>query len=95
MIKRILSKQDEDYKKLENVAEMLQHLSPNHAKYVVRDVYLDFGANLMWTTICREEYRECQVLSPREWKEIMLADSFSELKAIVDEIRNDKYFGDK
>ena len=95
MNERILSKSEIEYSKLETVARMLESKSPNKAQYVIEDVYLDFGANWMWTTIIRKGYRECQVLSPREWKDIMLADSFTELEQIADDIRNDKWFGDK
>lgn len=95
MDERILSKSEIEYSKLETVARMLESKSPNKAQYVLEDVYLDFGANWMWTTIIRKGYRECQVLSPREWEDIMLADSFTELEQITDDIRNDKWFGDK
>lgn len=94
-MERILSKNEMEYQKLEVVARMLENKSPNKARYVVQDVYLDFGSNWMWTTICREGFRECQVLYPAEWEKIVLADSFSELEQITDEIRNGKWFGDK
>ena len=93
-MERILSNNELDYKKMEVVAMMLESKSPNKARYTVRNVYLDFGQNWMWTTICREGYNDCQVLCPRDWRKIVLADSFSELDQIADEIRNDKYFGD-
>ena len=94
-MERIIRNMEKDYKKLEMVAEMLQMMSPNNATYKVEDVYLDFGQDWMWTTICRYGFRECQVLSPREWKEIMIAETPQELAKIAEEIRNDKYFGDK
>ena len=94
MNERILSKNEIEYSKLETAARMLESKSPNKAQYVIEDVYLDFGSNWMWTTIIRKGYRECQVLSPRDWENIMLADSFTELEQITDEIRNDKWFGD-
>ena len=93
-MERVLSKTEVDYQKLEVVARMLENKSAHKAHYVVKDVYLDFGANWMWTTIVREGYRECQVLYPRDWKNIVLADSFTELEKIAEEIRNGEYFGD-
>ena len=95
MNERVLTKNEIEYQKMEVVARMLESKSPNKANYTVRNVYLDFGQNWMWTTICREGYRECQVLSPRDWTKIVLADSFTELEQIANEIRNDKWFGDK
>lgn len=95
MTERILSKNEIEYHKLDVVATILENESKNHAKYIVQDVYLDFGANWMWTTICRKGYLDCQVLSPREWQKIILAESFTELVDIAHEIMNDKYFGDK
>lgn len=86
----------EEYKKLELVAGLLEFSSPNNAKYVVEDVYLDYGQGWMWTTICRKGYRECQVLNPRDWDNIIFnSTTIEDLVACVKEIRNDKYFGDK
>ena len=95
MTERTLNEFEREYTKLELVAKALEMASPNNAKYHVEDVYLDFGQNWMWTTIVRRGYRECQVLTPREWEEIMMAEGLDELAKIVEEIRNDKYFGDK
>ena len=94
MNERILSKSEIEYSKLEIVAKMLESKSPNKAQYVIEDVYLDYGANWVWSTIVRKGYRECQVLSPRDWKSIVMCDSFTELEQIAEEIRNDKWFGD-
>lgn len=84
-----------EYKNLEAVAKMLEAVSPNEAEYVVEDVYFDYGQNWMWTTICRRGFRDCQILNPREWGEILLADDVQELAYITNCIRNGKYFGDK
>ena len=94
-MERTLKVEEQAYKNLKAVAAMLEALSPNNARYEVRDVYLDFGAKWMWTTICRRGFSECQVLSPRDWQEIEIATTPAELAAIVEKIRNDKYFGDK
>ena len=84
-----------EYKNLETAAVMLELLSPNGAKYKVEEVYFDIGQDWMWTTICRYGFRECQVLSPRDWSDILLADSSNELGAVVLDIRNGKYFADR
>lgn len=95
MTERVISKNEREYKNLEFVAKALEISSPNNAQYIVEDVYLDFGQRWMWTTIVRRGFRECQVLSPREWEEIMLADGVRELAEIAEEIRNGDYFGDR
>lgn len=84
-----------EYKNLEAVAKMLEAVSPNEAIYEVSDCYFDYGQNWMWTTILRFGFRECQILSPRQWEEILLADGIAELAEVAENIRNDKYFGDK
>lgn len=94
MTERTIHVMEKAYTKLEVVAKALEFLSPNNAKYVVQDVYLDFGLDWMWTTIVRRGYRECQVLSPRDWQNIMKADSLEELFNCVDDIRNGTYFTD-
>ena len=94
MTERVIRADEPEFQKLTAVAAVLEALSPNKAKYIVKDVYLDFGADWMWTTICRRGFRECQVLSPREWKAIMEIKTADDLAEIVKEIRNDKYFGD-
>ena len=91
---RVIEKESKEYKKLEAVAKMLEAFSPNEASYVVEDVYFDLGQDWMWTTICRRGYRECQVLSPREWSEILLTEDSQELAYIAESIRRSKYFGD-
>lgn len=95
MTERVIKPNEKYYRNLKAVAAALEMLSPNNARYVVEDVYLDYGQDWMWTTICRRDYRDCQVLSPREWKIIMELKTADDLSAIVNDIRNDKYFGDK
>ena len=84
-----------DYKQLEAVAKMLEAVSPYGATYEVRDVYFDFGQDWWWTTICREGWSECQVLSPRQWENILLAGNIKELAEIAEDIRSGKFFGDR
>ena len=94
MTERILSKNEPAYMNMVYVAEKLTSMSKHGAQYIVENVYLDFGQNWIWTTITRYGYRECQVLSPKEWQDIVMADH-SELDGIAERIRNGKYFGDK
>ncbi len=83
-----------EYTKLEAVAKMLEAVSEKNALYEVRDVYFDFGQNWMWTTISRigGEWGDVQILSPRQWEMILLADNATQLAEAVDDIRSDKYF---
>lgn len=94
-MERTIDRNEQAYKNMEAVAKMLEAMSPNGARYTVKDVYFDFGQNWMWTTICREGYCEAQVLCPRDWKAIITATTISELAAVAEEIRNDKFFGDR
>lgn len=90
----IIERETEDYRKLEMVAKMLEMVSPNHAMYRVEDIYFDYGQNWMWTTICRRGFAECQVLSPREWTQILFSEGLVELAEAAEEIRRGKYFMD-
>lgn len=91
---KVIKRSDRAYENLLAVAAVLQATSKNEAKYVVRDVYFDFGQNWMWTTICREGYHDCQILSPRQWEEIILSTAASDLFECVKDIQEDKYFND-
>ena len=95
MTERIINRFEREYKKLELVANALELASPNGAKYRVEPTYLDFGQDWKWTTIVRYGYEECQILSPRQWKEIMMAESMEDFTAVVNDIRNGEWFGDK
>lgn len=83
-----------EYKNLVAVAKMLEAVSEKNAVYEVRDVYFDFGQNWMWTTISRigGEWGDVQILSPRQWEMILLADNAKQLAEAVNDIRSDKYF---
>jgi len=95
MGERTLERTERAYLKMELVAKALELASPNGAKYRVEDVYLDYGQDWMWTTIVRHGYKECQVLNPREWEDIVFyADDAHALATVVDNIRADKFFGD-
>lgn len=91
---KVLAVCDKAYKNLLAVAQMLEAVSPNNAYYVVSDIYFDCGQDWMWTTICRMGYMDCQVLNPREWEMICLADSLEDLYNAANEVKNGKYFND-
>lgn len=86
---------DPDYTKLCAVAKVLEAFSPNNNTYLVEDVYFDYGQDWEWTTICRNGYTSCQILSPRQWENILMSESPEELFKCIEDIRNDKYFNDK
>lgn len=92
---RVIQKNEPEYKNFQAVAAMLEALSPNGATYEVKDVYLDMGQDWMWTTIVRHGFRECQVLSPRDWAGIWCCSTADGLAFVVNQIRRDKYFADK
>lgn len=94
MTERILENNEREYMNMEAVAKMLEATSENGAFYNVEDVYLDYGQGWMWTTICRRGFRECQILSPRQWKEVCLATTIQELADVAEGIKNGKYFAD-
>lgn len=95
-MERTLERNEKAYKNMIAVAKMLEAVSENNAKYEVEDVYLDFGQDWMWTTICRKGgmFGGCQILNPKEWREIVLAENASELVEAVNNIRNGKYFSE-
>lgn len=94
MTERTIKPDEKEYKKLETVAKVLELFSEHNAKYIVKDVYLDYGQDWMWTTICRRGWHDCQVLSPRDWKEIMAIENENDLALVVSRIRTGKYFND-
>ncbi len=95
MTERVIKPNEPYYKKLKAVAATLEMLSPNGASYIVEDVYLDYGQKWMWTTICRRGYHDCQILSPRDWNDIMCIETADDLALVIDHIRTDKYFADR
>ena len=92
IMERTLKTNEREYKNLMAIARMLEALSENNTEYEVRDVYLDLGQNWMWTTICRKTGNTCQILNPRQWKDIVMSTTAQELAVCVDDIRNGDYF---
>lgn len=80
-----------EYSNLEKVANILTALSES-IRYEVKDCYLDFGLNWMWTTIIANDPNESGVLSswqainPRQWREIIESESDCELLDVVKSI---------
>ena len=92
---KVIFPEEREYRKLEAVAAMLETRSPNGAIYEVKNVYFDFGQDWMWTTICRRGFHDCQVLTPRDWNNILLAETPHELADAAEAIVNGDWFGDK
>lgn len=92
-MERTLKYSERGFKNLSAVASVLTAVSKNGFSYRVRDTYLDYGQGWMWTTII--DSRDVQILSPRDWKEIVQATTADELFSAIKKIMNDEYFGDK
>ena len=83
---------------LQAAASMFAAFSPNNYIYKVRGTYFDYGQDWMWTTIiCEDPSRDAswQVLSPRQWENILTAQNEAELVDVVREIKSDTYWLDK
>ena len=87
---RILNKEEQAYKNMEAICGVLNALCKTDTVYTVGVTYLDYGQDWKWTTILNN--KGVQVLNPREWAEIEVADTVHDLMRIVEEIRNGKYF---
>lgn len=96
---RVVTSNDIMYRKLKCLTEMLNaeaKLRDSKKTFWIGNCYEDYGAEIMWTTIMSISTGswggEYQLLSPREWKEIDLANSVEELTEVFKEIITDKYF---
>ena len=85
-----------EYKNLVAVAKMLEAISEKGARYEVRETYFDYGQNWKWTTILRigGKWGDTQILSPRQQKMVLLANTTAQLAEAVEDIRSDKYFNE-
>ena len=92
MGERILKREEQAYKNMEAVCGILNALCKTDTVYTVGITYLDFGQDWKWTTILNN--KGVQILNPREWKEIEVADTVHDLVRIVEGIRGDKYFSE-
>lgn len=83
---------EKEYKKLKLVAEFLNDIALERKIgrfYEVKDTYFDYGQNWKWTTIIKEDFktdRTCQILSPKELKEIITTDSIERLYEIAESL---------
>ena len=92
-----------EYKRLSAVAELLEATSKNGYRYGVYDVYFDYGQGWLWTTIVAYNPTEpkdsvlgsWQAINPRQWNEILSADTVESLAKCVTDMKSDKYFTDR
>lgn len=82
----------EEYQNIKEFCQLLNDMSPNKHTYIVKNIYLDFGQDWLWTTIS-DITVGCQVLSPRDWLEIVNRDR--SYKDIIKDFFEDKYCQDK
>ena len=97
MTYRVIEKGTREYRKLQILADMMNLDTVKGYEYKVEECYMDYGAGIMWTTICYDsEWGGVQVLSPREWESVVVyADTVEDIKKVFDEIREDRYWDDK
>ena len=76
-------------KNFEMAATMLRFLVPE-TKFTVEETYLDYGAGMKWETIIVKRgsgYEigslDYQMLSPRQWDELYMADTVFDIAQIV------------
>ena len=89
---------DMEHEKILKAAMKLTEYSPNRYKYYIGNVYFDFGAGLMWTTVLCDKgcgRGSYQALCPRDQKSIILAETDEQIEVIVREILADEYCPDK
>ena len=89
---RILEQDSNEYYRLEMFTKMLNRDSPNNHFYQLQETYLDFGQDWKWTTII-DTTVGCQVLSPRDWLEIVNEEC--SLEDLEKSFFADKYCQDK
>jgi hypothetical protein len=90
---KVLERDSLEFRQLELVAQALTKQSKKGRKYYVQDTYLDYGQDWRFTTICyNSSMGGVQILSPRQWKEIVSMDY--SLNDIIKDIKEDKYFND-
>ena len=87
------------YDNLVYASRVAEQKSPCGYRYKVEDTYLDFGANMQWTTLIayKQDYRNdsYQALNPVEWDKIVNAKDNSEIDATIDEMFKDEYCPDR
>lgn len=89
-MERLLNREEQAYKNLQAVCGILNALCKTDTVYTVAPTYLDYGQDWKWTTIINN--KGVQILSPRQWEEIELANTANDLLRITNDIRNGEYF---
>ncbi len=89
-MERLLNREEQAYKNLQAVCGILNALCKTDTIYTVAPTYLDYGQDWKWTTIINN--KGVQILSPRQWGEIEIAETANDLLRIADDIRNGEYF---
>lgn len=83
--------------RLELVASILTKESGKGRKYEVKDTWMDYGAQLAWTTIIYTDPDDnygVQILSPKEWADLLNAEDDDELNQVIDQITSGEYWSD-
>ncbi|MGM9544257.1 MAG: hypothetical protein ACI3T9_04675 [Romboutsia timonensis] len=87
----------EEKSRLEKVASILTKGSGLGRKYTVEDTWMDYGSQLAWTTIVYQDpdndYK-VQILSPRDWADILNAENDDELNDALNALIEDEYWSD-
>ena len=73
-------------KNFELAVDMLRFIIPEN-KFTIEETYLDYGAGMKWETITSSSYRnggtDYQMLSPRDWDELYMAETVFDIARIV------------
>lgn len=97
---KTLTYEEQGYKNLVSAASMLEAFSKHGYRYTVEDIYFDFGLNWMYTAIVTHDRTKTgmlsswQTLDPKQWEQIVEAESVEDLAEAVDAVRKGDYFHD-
>lgn len=83
--------------RLELVASILTKESGKGRKYEVKDTWMDYGAQIAWTTIIYTDPDDnygVQILSPKEWADLLNAENDDEINQVIDGITSGEYWSD-
>ena len=83
--------------RLELVASILTKESGKGRKYEVKDTWIDYGAQIAWTTIIYTDPDDnygVQILSPKEWADLLNAEDDDEINQVIDGITSGEYWSD-
>lgn len=83
-----------EYKRLNAIASILEALSPNNATYFVSECYFNTEERQLWTNIVRRNFKEGQLLDAERREKALDADTLDKIIEMVNEIREDPFFGD-